>query len=124
MPSLTSADRRTAVEVANFERQDVFCTLKAGSEEANSSFSLAFRQGTTDLMGGNISIVDLEEALESLVTIGDVEVQPAHAIASEIRLYFRCTDYIAVKRILPVRFAIILMIILIDPSGTGFKISY
>ena len=74
MPLLTSAGRRAAVEVADFERQDVFCTLTAGSEGGNSSFSLAFRQGTTDLMDGNVSIVDLEEALESLITIGDVEV--------------------------------------------------
>lgn len=74
MPSLTSAGRRTTVEVADFERQNVSCILTAGSDRENSSFSLAFRQGTTDLMGGNASLVDLEEALENLITIGDVEV--------------------------------------------------
>lgn len=60
-----------------FERQNVTCILDSGAvgSEGNASFSISFRQGTTDLMSGNATLADLEEALESLSTIGDVEVK-------------------------------------------------
>lgn len=56
----------------DFERQNLTCTL--GSGVVNASFSISFRQGTTDLMTGNSTLLDLEQALEGLSTIGDVEV--------------------------------------------------
>lgn len=58
----------------DFERQNVTCTLTTLADNGgNSSFALSFRQGTTVRLGGNSSLLDLEEALESLNTIGDVE---------------------------------------------------
>lgn len=62
------------------------CTFDGSADAAaNVSFSISFRQGTTDLLFGNSSLLDLEEALQSLHTIGDVEVLQI----SCMRYYFR-----------------------------------
>lgn len=63
--------------MTHFERQNVTCVVagRFGSSGENASFSLSFRQGTTAVMGGNSSLLELEEALEGMGTIGDVEVR-------------------------------------------------
>lgn len=60
-----------------FERQSLTCTLDGTFNIASgAAFSISFRQGTTNLMtAGSSTLSDLEVALESLSTIGDVEVQ-------------------------------------------------
>ncbi|CAM9233744.1 unnamed protein product [Ectocarpus sp. 13 AM-2016] len=69
----TGDDRKAAMfNSTDFERQNLTCTL--GSGVVNASFSISFRQGTTNLMTGNSTLLDLEQALEGLSTIGDVEV--------------------------------------------------
>lgn len=59
-----------------FEQQNVSCALLTGGRsQENATFSLSFLQGTTELIDGNVSLWEFEEALESLATIGDVEVK-------------------------------------------------
>lgn len=60
------------ITATDFEQQDLTCTLGTSGSD---SFALSFRQGTTASMAaGTATLADLEEALESLTTIGDVEV--------------------------------------------------
>ncbi|CAM9516084.1 unnamed protein product, partial [Hapterophycus canaliculatus] len=75
----TGDDSKAAVfNATDFERQNMTCTFDESIDAAaNASFSISFRQGTTDLLSTNSSLLDLEEALESLNTIGDVEVAMA-----------------------------------------------
>lgn len=70
--SLRLKRRLAQFNTTMFELQNVSCTLIGSAED--SSFSMAFRQGTTDLISGNASLLEFEEALESMATIGDVEV--------------------------------------------------
>ena len=64
------------MSATEFEQQSLTCTLDAGFDVLSpASFSVSFRQGTTDPMtAGTSTLSDLETALESLSTIGDVEV--------------------------------------------------
>lgn len=68
-------DRAAMYNSTDFEHQNMSCVLNGGAGSGgNSSFSISFRQGTTDVMSGNVTISELEGALKSLHTIGDVEV--------------------------------------------------
>lgn len=70
----TTSHRAALYNATDFETQNVTCTLTASAGNGeNASFALSFRQDTTGWLGGNSSLLDLEEALESLSTIGDVE---------------------------------------------------
>eukprot|EP00904_Undaria_pinnatifida_P009613 jgi/Undpi1/5782/HiC_scaffold_2.g01056.m1 len=72
----TGDDSKAArFNTTEFERQNITCTLTDSyGRGENASFSLSFRQGTTGLMAGNSSLLELEGALEGMGTIGDVEV--------------------------------------------------
>lgn len=73
-------NRAAVFSATEFEQQSLTCTLDAVFDVTSAAaFSISFRQGTTDPMtAGSSTLSDLEAALESLSTIGDVEVQEGH----------------------------------------------